>query len=83
MSKSGRKPDTKLTNIVAIRKHRGKNQNALWARFAVTQSGGSRYGSGRTIPLPIRILITLYPHGSITDADIEGAKKRIAAEGSR
>jgi DNA-binding transcriptional regulator YiaG len=30
------------------------NQSDFWSRFGVTQSGGSRYESGRTIPRPPR-----------------------------
>jgi len=31
-----------------IRKTSGMNQQAFWTRFGITQSGGSRYESGRT-----------------------------------
>ena len=35
------------------------NQAAFWARVGVTQSGGSRYETGRNIPKPVQILLTV------------------------
>ncbi len=37
----------------------GQNQHDFWSRIGVTQSGGSRYESGRRIPRPVQILLTL------------------------
>ena len=37
-------------NIADARKKEGLNQKDFWARYGVTQSGGSRYESGRNIP---------------------------------
>lgn len=45
-----------------IREYRRKNtmnQSEFWSRVGVTQSGGSRYESGRNIPLPVQILLHL------------------------
>lgn len=33
------------------------NQSEFWNRVGVTQSGGSRYENGRSMPLPVRILL--------------------------
>ena len=44
---------------VALRIKLALNQTEFWSRLAVTQSGGSRYESGRNIPLPVRILLHL------------------------
>lgn len=33
------------------------NQQQFWGRLGVTQSGGSRYESGRAIPKPVRKLL--------------------------
>lgn len=44
---------------LAIRKERGLNQLQFWAPLGVTQSGGSRYESGRTIPKPVRLLLAI------------------------
>ena len=43
--------------IKAFRKKLGVNQGVFWARVAVTQSGGSRFESGRTIPKTIQMLL--------------------------
>lgn len=53
-----------LTNITgeavkAARMKRGEDQGAYWRRYGVTQSGGSRYESGRSIHKPLRLLIAL------------------------
>jgi transcriptional regulator with XRE-family HTH domain len=46
-------------NIKQLRKQTGLTQAAFWGKFAITQSGGSRYESGRTVPVPVRLLISL------------------------
>ena len=43
-------------------KHRAANsmsQTQFWSQYGVTQSGGSRYESGRNIPRSVRMLIAL------------------------
>ncbi len=50
------------------------NQSAFWSRFGVTQSGGSRYESGRNLPNATRILMALYAMGAVSDADMARAK---------
>lgn len=35
------------------------NQQEFWSRIGVTQSGGSRYESGRNMPKPVRELLRL------------------------
>ena len=42
-----------------IRRERGLNQAQFWAPLGVTQSGGSRYESGRAIPKPVRLLLAI------------------------
>lgn len=42
-----------------IRRQRGLNQAQFWAPIGVTQSGGSRYESGRAIPKPVRLLLAI------------------------
>src|SRR5258708_16415037 len=48
-----------LVNPREIRRRLGLNQEEFWTRIGVTQSGGSRYESGRTIPKPVRQLLRL------------------------
>jgi DNA-binding transcriptional regulator YiaG len=67
--------------IQETRKKSGMNQNAFWTRFGVTQSGGSRYESGRDIPMPTSMLIWLLESGRITDQDLADAQKAVKAAG--
>lgn len=62
-----------FNDIAAYRKRRGENQSQFWTRFGVTQSGGSRYESGRSIPKAVRMLMSLYAAGKITDEDLAGS----------
>ena len=42
-----------------IRRKLGMNQSQFWSKIGVTQSGGSRYESGRNIPRPVQALLRL------------------------
>jgi transcriptional regulator with XRE-family HTH domain len=53
------KASEKLTNPRDIRHRLGLNQQEFWGRIGVTQSGGSRYESGRSMPKPVRELLRL------------------------
>ena len=46
-----------IDNIRDIRKKLGLNQQEFWSQIGVTQSGGSRYESGRNMPKPVRELL--------------------------
>jgi transcriptional regulator with XRE-family HTH domain len=50
---------TESLNIREIRQKLGYNQSDFWAKVGVTQSGGSRYESGRKIPRPVNELLRL------------------------
>src|SRR5262245_36837545 len=43
----------------AIRRKLGMNQQEFWSLIGVTQSGGSRYESGRNMPRPVSHLLRL------------------------
>ena len=45
--------------IRQLRLSLGMNQTQFWSQLGVTQSGGSRYESGRNVPDPIRLLLEL------------------------
>ena len=47
------------SEIAKLRKRLGLNQSDFWSRVGVTQSGGSRYETGRTLARPVTILIEL------------------------
>ncbi len=55
-----------------IRRKLGLNQNQFWSAIGVTQSGGSRYESGRTIPRPVRELLRLV---HVEQIDIERIRR--------
>ena len=45
--------------IRALRRTLNLNQSEFWAPFQITQSGGSRYESGREIPGPVQVLLNI------------------------
>ena len=49
----------KIQNPREIRLRRNLNQQEFWGQIGVTQSGGSRYESGRNMPKPVRELLRL------------------------
>ncbi len=53
----------KMLNMIfnprEIRHRLGLNQQDFWTRIGVTQSGGSRYESGRSMPKPVLALLRL------------------------
>lgn len=49
----------KIANPREIRRKLGLNQEEFWTQIGVTQSGGSRYESGREMPKPVRELLRL------------------------
>jgi len=53
------KTSEKIPNPREIRQKLGLNQLEFWGRIGVTQSGGSRYESGRAMPKPVRQLLRL------------------------
>jgi transcriptional regulator with XRE-family HTH domain len=42
-----------------LRRKLGLNQSQFWSKLGVTQSGGSRYESGRAMPRPVQALLRL------------------------
>ena len=48
-----------IFNPREIRRRLGLNQQEFWTRIGVTQSGGSRYEGGRSMPKPVRELLRL------------------------
>lgn len=55
-----------------IRKKLGLNQQQFWSKIGVTQSGGSRYESGRNMPRPVRELLRLV---HVEQVDIQRIRK--------
>ena len=48
-----------MTNLIEMRRAARLTQEQFWGRIGITQSGGSRYESGRILPEPITMLLTL------------------------
>ncbi len=48
-----------IPNPREIRQRLGLNQQEFWSKVGVTQSGGSRYESGREMPKSVRELLRL------------------------
>ena len=55
-----------------IRRKLGLNQQQFWSKIGVTQSGGSRYESGRNMPRPVRELLRLV---HVEQIDIQRLKR--------
>ena len=53
------KHSEEASNLREIRDSLGMTQSDFWSKVGVTQSGGSRYESGRNIPPPVRELVRL------------------------
>lgn len=49
----------KIISPREIRRKLGLNQQDFWTQIGVTQSGGSRYESGRRMPKPVKELLRL------------------------
>ena len=62
----------KIQNPREIRLRLNLNQQEFWARIGVTQSGGSRYESGRKMPKPVRELLRLV---HVEGMELANAKK--------
>jgi transcriptional regulator with XRE-family HTH domain len=55
-----------------VRRKLGLNQQQFWSKIGVTQSGGSRYESGRNMPRPVQHLLRLV---HVEQIDIQKIKK--------
>ena len=66
------KPFEKISNPRQVRNRLHLNQQEFWARIGVTQSGGSRYESGRRMPKPVRELLRIV---HIEGIELSSAKK--------
>ena len=57
MAKKAEIPAIPGADITAFRKKNSLNQAEFWGPLGITQSGGSRYESGRKIPKPVMALV--------------------------
>ncbi len=63
---------TEKMDVREIRRKLGMNQQQFWSKIGVTQSGGSRYESGRNIPRPVQQLLRLV---HVEQVDINKVKR--------
>lgn len=69
---SNAKAAEKISDPREIRRKLGLNQQQFWSKIGVTQSGGSRYESGRNIPKPVKELLRLV---HVEQLDIQRLKR--------
>ena len=74
---------TRIPNPGDIRRKLGLNQSEFWGKIGVTQSGGSRYESGRNMPRPVRELLRLVHIEGIDLAKAKGEDLAIAEQLTR
>jgi len=74
------KPFSAIPDPRDIRKRLQMNQSDFWSRIGVTQSGGSRYESGRALPKPVRELLRLVYLRDVPLEIANGVDLRIAAQ---
>lgn len=70
------KSSEKLPDPRELRQKLGLNQQEFWGMIGVTQSGGSRYESGRAMPKPVQKLLRVVHMegidiGRLTRGDVE------------
>jgi transcriptional regulator with XRE-family HTH domain len=68
-----------LDDLKGFREARGENQTTFWTRFGVTQSGGSRYESGRALPTPVAMLVAAFAQGLLSDEMLAKVRPRANA----
>jgi transcriptional regulator with XRE-family HTH domain len=66
------KPFDAINNPRDLRRKLRLNQSEFWSKVGVTQSGGSRYETGRRMPRPVRELLRLVHVEGIVLAKAKG-----------
>ncbi|MDR3300089.1 MAG: transcriptional regulator [Candidatus Accumulibacter sp.] len=66
------KMNDKIDEPRDIRRKLGLNQQQFWSSIGVTQSGGSRYESGRSMPRSVRELLRIV---HVEQVDIQRIKR--------
>ncbi|MBI3917302.1 MAG: helix-turn-helix transcriptional regulator [Betaproteobacteria bacterium] len=73
------KPFESISNPRELRRKLRLNQSEFWSKVGVTQSGGSRYETGRRIPRPVRELVRLVHVEGIVLARAKGDDLAVGA----
>lgn len=66
-----KRPKNPLKDLRAYRDSLGENQSQFWGRFGVTQSGGSRYESGREVPTPVALLVLAFASELLSNSELQ------------
>jgi len=74
MTKPPRNP---LHDLKGYRLALGENQTVFWGRFGVTQSAGSRYETGRDIPIPLGVLVLANAEGLLSTVQLKKLLSKI------
>lgn len=72
----GKRSPSPLENLEAYRLSLGETQTKFWSRFGVSQGGGSRYETGRAMPLPTAMLVQAFADGVVDDKALERLRTR-------
>lgn len=75
-----KKQPSPLANLEAYRRSRGETQTEFWTRFGVTQSGGSRYETGRAMPMPTAMLVQAFADGVVDDKVLALLRRKADAD---
>lgn len=71
MAKKPTIPVYSAATVRALRRRLGLNQQQFWSPIGVTQSGGSRYETSRTMPSPVRKLVWLMYESALANASVK------------
>ncbi len=69
-----------LDDLTAYRERLGESQAVFWARFGVTQSGGSRYERGRELPTPTAMLVLAFDEGLLDDETLGRLQRKASTQ---
>ena len=72
----GKRSPSPLENLEVFRLSLGETQTKFWSRFGVSQGGGSRYETGRAMPLPTAMLVLAFADGVVDDKALERLRTR-------
>ena len=68
-----------INNPRDLRRKLRLNQSEFWSKVGVTQSGGSRYETGRRMPRPVRELVRLVHVEGIVLSKAKGSDFAVGA----
>lgn len=79
----GKRSPSPLDNLEAFRLSLGETQTKFWSRFGVSQGGGSRYETGRAMPMPTAMLVLAFADGVVDDKLLASLRRNASSEAKR